>query len=268
MTNADSINYMQNFQSISKRVIGMYAPDPTSSTPQSLQDMAMHAWLKTFFEKVALVAQVLSKIMIYMKSQRKRDPKLFRDLLFQFSIAWKDAFPDKNTFNKLHFLLYHLPGYVDLWEMLGIVNEESFKAFHAKLVSVKDDLSGMPSITSRVNTTNARTQSLLKEEIMKLNVELHAATTGKKTGKQENKRARKDDEGVRYVTPVFGTETIDNELYIVLPDDSLLNSNKFKDYFLFFGSSKVPSSWMEAFCRTDELSSQDQIKVQYTTALK
>ena len=153
--------------------------------------------------------------------------------------------------------------------MLGIVNEESFEAFHAKLVSVKDDLSGMPSITSRVNTTNARTQSLLKEEIMKLNVELHAATTGdKKTGKQENKRVRNSDEGVRFVTPVYGTETIDNELYINLPDDSLLNSNKFKDYFLFFGSSKVPSSWMEAFCRTDELSSQDQIKVQYTTALK
>lgn len=183
----------------------------------------MHVWLKTHFEKIALVAQLLSKIMIYMKSQTKRDPKLFRDLLFQFSMAWKDAFPDKNTFNKLHFLLYHLPDYVDFWEMLGIVNEESFEAFHAKVVSVKDDLSGMPSITSRVNTTNARTQSLLKEEIMKLNVELHAATTGKK----------------------------------------ILNSNKFKDYFLFFGSSKVPSSWMKAFCRTDELSSA---RIRFTRA--
>ena len=87
--------------------------------------------------------------------------------------------------------------------MLGIVNEESFEAFHAKLVSVKDDLSGMPSITSRVNTTNARTQSLLKEEIMKLNIELHAATTGKKTGKQENKRVRNSDEGVRFATPQY-----------------------------------------------------------------
>ena len=41
----------------------------------------------------------------------------------------------------------------------------------------------MPSITDRVNTTNARTQSLLKPEIMKLTLEVEAGTTGKKTSK-------------------------------------------------------------------------------------
>ena len=48
ITNGNSINFMQHFQSVGKRVIGMYAPDPDRKSPQSLQDMEMHAWLKFF----------------------------------------------------------------------------------------------------------------------------------------------------------------------------------------------------------------------------
>ena len=50
--------------------------------------------------------------MVFMKSQTKNDPNYIKDLLYEFLVAWEDAFPNKNTFNKLHFLLYHLPGYV------------------------------------------------------------------------------------------------------------------------------------------------------------
>ena len=126
----------------------------------------------------------------------------------------------------------------------------------------------MPSITDRVNTTNARTQSLLKPEIMKLTLEVEAGTTGKKTGKQGNRHERDSDREMTYITTNFGAEAIDDEQYIVLPDNSLLNSKKYQDYFLFFGSSKVPSSWMKKFSGTAELTSQEQIKTQFTTAMK
>ena len=56
MTNGNSINFMQHFQSVGKRVIGIYAPDPDRKSPQSLQDMAMHVWLKVQFEKITAVA--------------------------------------------------------------------------------------------------------------------------------------------------------------------------------------------------------------------
>ena len=61
--------------------------------------------------------------------------------------------------------------------MLGIVNKESFEAFHAKLCLVKRDLKSMPSIMGRVKTTNSRTQVLLKEEIMELTLQVEAGTT-------------------------------------------------------------------------------------------
>ena len=184
--------------------------------------------------------------MLFIKSQEKRDPNRLRDLLCEFSVEWRDAFPDKNTFNKLHFLLYHLPGYVDFWEMLGIISEESFEAFHAKLCQTKGDLKYMPSTTDRVKTTNARTQSLLKKDIMELTLQVEAGTTGEKTGKQTKKRERDSDEGMRFITTTFGTEVIDDEQYTVLPDNSLINSKRYEDYFLFFGSSKVPPSWTRA----------------------
>ena len=71
-----------------------------------------------------------------------------------------------------------------------------------------------------------------------------------------------------YITTNFGTEVIEGEQYIVLTDNSLLNSKRYKDYFLFFGSSRVPSTWMTKFSGTDELTSQEQINLQYTTAMK
>ena len=268
MTNGKSMNFMQSFQSVCKRVIGMYAPDQDSTSPPSLQDMAMHAWLKKWFGKIEIVAKILFKIMVFIKSQEKRDPNNLRDLLFEFSIAWCNAFPDKNTFNKLHFLLYHLPGYVEFWEMLGIISEESFEAFHAKLCKTKGDLKGMPCTTARVNTTNARTQNLLNPEIMKLTLQVEAGTTGNKTGKQNNKRERDSDKEMTYITTNFGTEVIEGEQYIVLTDNSFLSSKRYKDYFLFFGSSRVPSTWMTKFNGTDELTSQEQINLQYTTAMK
>jgi len=147
---------MQHFQSVGKRVIGMYAPDPDRKSPQSLQDMAMHAWLKVQFEKITAVARILFKIMVFMKSQTKRDPDYSEDLLYKFSVAWEDAFPEKNTFNKLHFLLYHLPEYVKFWKKLGIVNEESFEALHAKLCLVKGDVCLLLRAASKPPTQGLR----------------------------------------------------------------------------------------------------------------
>ena len=59
---------------------------------------------------------------------------------------------------------------------------------------------------------------------MELTLQVKASTTGKKAGKQSKKRARNSDAGVRFTTTTFGTETIDDEQYTVLPDNSLLNS--------------------------------------------
>ena len=92
--------------------------------------------------------------------------------------------------------------------MLGIVNKESFEAFHAKLFLVKGNLRSMPSITGRVKVTSSRTQSLLKKESMELTLQVEAGTTGEKTGKQSKKRACNSDAGVRFITTTFGTETM------------------------------------------------------------
>ena len=56
--------------------------------------------------------------------------------------------------------------------MTGRISEESNEAFNGTLATVKSKLKSMPTTATRVEVTNARTQSNLKGEILDLKVAL------------------------------------------------------------------------------------------------
>ena len=172
--------------------------------------------------------------------------------MYNFSLAFDNAFPDKDAFNKLHFLISHMPTFAAVWEMIGIVNEESFEAFHARLAKVKDQLKYIPSHLKRVETINARMQCLLKEEIMELTVELESATAGKKTGPQTRKRKLQGDV-VSHVSNTFPEKTVDGVEFMMLPCGTLIKK-EWKDIYLWFSSCKAPQSWIDAFNASSPLS--------------
>merc|ERR1711957_133997 len=141
----------------------------------------MHEWLKVQFVKYEQMSETLFNVLKYLKRQEKSRPDECKELVYQFTLAWKIAFPDKKDFNKLHFLITHSTMFAEAWEMMGIVSEESFEAFHNRLQKTKSLLKNIPSHAQRVETINARMQNLLKEEIMELTITVETETTGKKT---------------------------------------------------------------------------------------
>ena len=80
-TNGKGMNTLQNFKKVSEKVVSMYAPDESSTSPPSLTNMIMYAWLKEEFTKYERVAETLYPILTYMKSQEKRDPQHFKKLI-------------------------------------------------------------------------------------------------------------------------------------------------------------------------------------------
>lgn len=222
----------------------------------------MYAWLKEEFTKYERVAETLYPILTYMKSQEKRDPQHFKKLIYQFALAFEAAFPDKDAFNKLHFLFSHLPKFTELWEMIGIVNEESFEAFHSRLSMIKSLLKSIPSDSQRVGTINARMQSLLNEKIMELTLLIQSKTTGKKTGPQTRKRKRSDD-NVENIATIFSETTVDEEDFIVLTNGERI-PKKWKDIFLWFSSSKAPQLWVDIFNKNSNTESISSVKIANT----
>ena len=264
-TNKHGMNTMENFSKVSNRVANMYAPNPNTKSPPLLQDIAMDAWLRSEFVKYERLAETLSELMKTLKSQEKQCPNEFKEIVYQFTLAWDDAFPEKHAFNKLHFLISHMPKFVELWEMVGILSEESFEAFHGRLAKVKDLLKSMPCDLSRVETINARMQCLLKKEIMEGTVMLESETTGKKTGPQTNKR-RVGSDNIDHIISHSDERTIYGVEYIVLTDGALLKK-KWKDFYLWFSSCKAPQSWLDAFHASTpliSLSEADEAKAQFS----
>ena len=244
-TNERGMDTMENFKKLSKRVVGMYAPGANLSSLSSLQELSMHTWLKSQFMKYDHVADTLFKILKFLKSQEKSQQDKFKELVHQFTLEWDTIFQDNDIFNKHNFLICHMPTFAAIWEMIGIVNEESFEAFHSCLARVKDQLKSMPYHLLWVETINARMQSLLKEEIMELTMAVESVSTGKKTGPQTKKRKLLED-NVTHVLNVFDEKTVNGVEFMVLPCDALIKK-EWKNIYMWFTSAKAPQSLMDKF---------------------
>ena len=60
-----------------------------------------------------------------MKSQKRLDPDNFDIKVIDVMLAWNDAFPGDSYFNKLHFVMVHLPEFVHLYHICGRASGES-----------------------------------------------------------------------------------------------------------------------------------------------
>ena len=66
--------------------------------------------------------------------------------------------------------------------MAGRTSEESNEAFNATLANVKSRLRCMPTTSTRIETTNARTQANLNGEVLNHKVQLQDELKGKERG--------------------------------------------------------------------------------------
>ena len=278
-TNKHGMNMMENFAKICQRVRGACIPDcdssslpsqaRTSNAEQPMADcareeMETQTWIKENFTKFERFAETLSPLLRFLKRQEKACADELKELIYEFTVAWDDAFPDKKAFNKFHFLVAHMPDFVELWGMLGILSEESFEAYHSHSAKVKNILKSNPNHEQRVATFNARSQNLLKRDIMDLTLLVEDQTTGKKTGTQTNKKKLSPDNSEHVLTR-FPEKTIDGIDFFVL-DCGALIPLEWKDIYLWYSSSKAPKAWRDTFFAAipSELTEVQEQSAQYS----
>ena len=95
-------------------------------------------------------------------------------------------------FNKCYGMFCCIRQYVHTYGMAGRISEEINKAFNVTLADIKTRLQCMPTTSTRVEVTSARTQSNLKGEVLEHRVVLQDAIIGKKR-RQMKTRARDTD---------------------------------------------------------------------------
>ena len=148
--------------------------------------------------------------------------------------------------------------------MIGILSKESFEAYHSHSSKIKSIPKFNPNHEQCVATFNARSQNLLKNDIMELTLYVEDQTTGKKTGTQTKKR-KFDPDKSEHVSTRFPEKTIDGIDFFVL-DGGALIPLEWKDIYLWYSSSKAPKAWRDAFFAAipSELTEVQEQSAQYS----
>mmetsp|Transcript_6110 Transcript_6110/g.13845 ORF Transcript_6110/g.13845 Transcript_6110/m.13845 type:complete len:175 (+) Transcript_6110:1329-1853(+) len=79
----------------------------------------IHSKVKEDFALYEDVAAKLHSLALLMKSQKKIDSDQFDNTLLDFILAWDETFPGRTYFNKLHFVMMHLPDFVEEFGICG-----------------------------------------------------------------------------------------------------------------------------------------------------
>ena len=211
-----------------------------------LEGDGIRIWLDKEIPKWEALAKAIYEIGCFVKSQKKRSPKICDDKLFVLWCRWEDAFPGKK-FNKFHGMFCTMRNFIHFYKMAGRISEESNEAFNGTLAEVKARLRCMPTTEQRVEVTNARTQSNLKGHILEEKILLQESITGKKRGPQQP-RVRSAD-GVRVMSRSRDYVVFQGETYFQLSNGNLL-PRMWEDIHEWFAGGIAPKEWRDALART------------------
>ena len=234
-TNGNGMNFLQNFDEVTKALLGMYSPENH-----------IHQWLRKETLKWEELAAALFDVHCFLKSQKKRTPIDCDNKLYTLWKAWQKAFPGK-SFNKFHGLFCTIRHFVHKYHMTGRVSEESNESFNGVLARVKRLLASMPATVGRVELINARTQANLKGEILEPKLIIMNAGKGSKRGPYKI-RAR-DNEGTKIVTSVVSYVEFKGKRYFQLATGNML-PEKWRDIYDWYAGRVAPKAWRDALAKT------------------
>ena len=224
-TNQAGLYSVKNCREVFKVLLGMYSPGHH-----------IHQWLAAETKKWERLGDALFDIGCFIKSQRKRSPRVFDEKLLRLWCRWEDAFPGKH-FNKFHGLFCTMREYVHVYHMTGRVSEEGGEAFNGVQKRTKSSLGCMPSDSRRIQKIAERSQGNLKGDVMRRRLQTRETTTKKKRGTYKARRTNEE-----YRTIVSITEqvrVVDGEEYTVLQSGSLL-LKKWSDIYEWFRGGRAP----------------------------
>ena len=117
-----------------------------------------------------------------MKSQKKIDSTKFDDAVIDVIVEWDSVFPDEPYFNKLHFVMCHLPEFVRRYHICGRASAESHESVHATMQRMKNSIKRMSSTRKMYQTLFARTTASLKAGMAEREKKINDKQSGIKRG--------------------------------------------------------------------------------------
>ena len=154
MTNGNGINMLENFSIVASGLVGIF---PGGSTECCCLVRERKKWRR--------LAEAMYEIHIFLKSQKKRNPKECDVKLCELWWAWKYAF-EGVKFNKFHGLFCTTRNFIHKYGMAGRVSEESNAYFNRVLADIKRTLKSVSRTTGQVAMINARESSIkIKKQI-------------------------------------------------------------------------------------------------------
>ena len=234
-TNGRALNTLQKFPEIVSVILSSYADDdPKKQLAEEI------------FGKFEDLAEKTFKLMTYLKSQERRCPDEFLDLLLDFVMSWEDTFPDVPCFNKLHFLMRHVVEFIDEYGIYGRVSSESHEAMHAKIGRIKQVLKSMTSTRQRMETFHARASSNLKNGVIESRAVVDKKMSGRKRGRYNISAATKRQDEVDFVDAVvFEEEVVEfkGEEFLDLHSGGRIFA-KHESIFLYACTGRAPADWV------------------------
>jgi len=226
----------------------------------------LHDQVKAYFAKFRVLAAKLFALTKLMKSQKKIDPADMDYKVIEVMLAWNDTFPGKAYFNKLHFVMVHLPEFVHRYHICGRASGESHESVHCMINRMKDAVKRMASVTQMFKTLYARCTSNLKPGIAERNAKVAAKMSGPSRGGEYKNRGTgtKLLDEVETVCSIFGDKVmVAEEEFTNLVWGGRIHS-KFVDIFLIAKAGKVPDEWATGFAQSRLFSVAKLEQSQYT----
>ena len=232
LSGGDAMDTCECFPQISKTIVSSIDPSDPS-----------YQHVKHLFDGFERVADCLLNWGRALKSQERVAPARFLDTLLLLIATWDDVFPDVPYFPKMHDN-FHYPPFVLYFEFCGRGSAEGSESSNVRRKEIMDRLKSVISMKQKYSTSFARTHSSLKDGMSRPAAAIAKQMSGKKRGKRAiNSSTRRTNS----VTTIALSEQIvkfEEEEYLVIPGNGLINTN-IKDFYMLMANSRAPAAWME-----------------------
>ncbi len=233
-TNRAGLTSVENCRKVFAALLGMYPPGHD-----------VHQWLSVETVKWERLGNALFDIGCFLKSQRKREPRLLDLKLLRLYERWEDAFPGKG-FNKFHGLFCTVRRFVHSFEMAGRVSEESGEAYNGANKHRKSLVACMPCDERRIEKITERDQGNLKGKVVHSRLQITNGNKGRRK-KRGTYKPRTRVVGERNIMRMERPSmVVDGETYIMMESGNLLPS-EWQDIFEWFQGGKAPADWQDRF---------------------
>ncbi|KAL7540284.1 hypothetical protein ACHAWF_006640 [Thalassiosira exigua] len=225
----------------------------------------LHNSISEIFDSYADLARKLFRLCRLMKSQKRIDTDEFDEALLDFILGWNTQFPGTPYFNKLHFVMVHLPDFISEYGICGRASAESHESVHARFSRLKQLVKRMVSVPQRYKTLFARSTMNLTDGVADVELQVKDKMTGNERGEYNTDRLTKMKDEVELSSSIFsGEDIVGGEPFLTIVGGGRIHK-KFREDYLLVKSGRAPTAWGKCFVDSNLFSAAKLEHASHTT---